>query len=334
MPQVPLTKRYMTMIRTQSFRWATAFTVAAAGMLAHAAPAAAQLDPLLFLKGSQPNVIVAVDTANRMQRDAPSDPGSAQATSSYYDPYVYSASLITGLQQTELGLASGTTTYRRKYVGLQYTSNGSGDKFLASTIAGVGNAASSYSLFEASTRLAVARAALDQAIKLNQNVVRFGLIKMRQNAPTIATNLNSGPVNDSDPGQTVGDIPGTGAWNISRPTVSGNNGSVATSAGSILVQADAASANTTILTTLAKDVRTAGALLTAGNDDANTNDQPVKLMLDDARTEAARLIAADSLCRNTVVVLIVGGGEGNTNTTAAALQSAASGFLNVSARRV
>src|SRR4029079_9032314 len=36
-----------------------------AGVLAHPSPAAAQLDPLLFLKLAPPNVIVAVDTSNR-----------------------------------------------------------------------------------------------------------------------------------------------------------------------------------------------------------------------------------------------------------------------------
>ena len=36
-------------------------------------------------------------------------------------------------------------------------------------------------------------------------------------------------------------------------------------------------------------------------------------MLDDAKAEATRLIAADGTnCRNTIVVLVVGGGQGNT----------------------
>ena len=56
-------------------------------------------------------------------------------------------------------------------------------------------------------------------------------------------------------------------------------------------------------------------------------------MLDDARTEAARLIAADTICRNTVVVLIVGGGEGNTNGGANPATTAST-FLNVGSRRV
>ena len=59
-------------------------------------------------------------------------------------------------------------------------------------------------------------------------------------------------------------------------------------------------------------------------------------MLDDAKTEATRLIAADASCRNTVVVLIVAGGEGTTVAAATAATTAAKGtnFLNVSGRRV
>ena len=52
------------------------------GLAVSAMPAAAQVDPLLFMKlqGTNgvnvgaPNVLLVVDTANRMQRDAPSDP--------------------------------------------------------------------------------------------------------------------------------------------------------------------------------------------------------------------------------------------------------------------
>jgi hypothetical protein len=44
------------------------------------APAFAQLDPLLFLKTTQPYAILAVDTAQRMQQDA---------DDIYYDPRDY-----------------------------------------------------------------------------------------------------------------------------------------------------------------------------------------------------------------------------------------------------
>ena len=62
-------------------------------------PAAVQLDPLLFLKLAAPNVIVAVDTAHRMQRSAPTDPANPQTSSSYYDPFIYQASLTSATVQ-------------------------------------------------------------------------------------------------------------------------------------------------------------------------------------------------------------------------------------------
>ena len=52
------------------------FGGAAALVLVMASPAAAQIDPLLFLKTAQPNVLLVVDTSNRMQRDAPADPST------------------------------------------------------------------------------------------------------------------------------------------------------------------------------------------------------------------------------------------------------------------
>ena len=55
-------------------------------------------------------------------------------------------------------------------------------------------------------------------------------------------------------------------------------------------------------------------------------------MLDDLRTEAARLIAADPECRNTVAIMVVGGGEGNTSGED--LSAKATTFLNVSGRRI
>ena len=79
-------------------------------LMAWPSPAAAQLDPLLFLKGNQPNVIVAMDVSNRMQRDAPTDPANPRITSNYYDPYIYTGSAISATQQVELGLTGNMTT--------------------------------------------------------------------------------------------------------------------------------------------------------------------------------------------------------------------------------
>src|SRR6476659_254 len=92
-----------------------------AGILASAAPAAAQVDPLLFIKDAQPYVLFVVDTANRMQRDAPSDPANSRTTSSYYDPFIYTRNASNPWEAT-LGITSSNTTtnYRRKYYGLTY----------------------------------------------------------------------------------------------------------------------------------------------------------------------------------------------------------------------
>ena len=56
----------------------------------------------------------------------------------------------------------------------------------------------------------------------------------------------------------------------------------------------------------------AGALIPAALDTDTAVDAPLARLIDDARAEAARLIAADTQCRNTVVILVAGGGEGTT----------------------
>jgi len=303
-------------------------------------PAWAQVDPLLFLKTATPNVIFIVDTSNRMQRSAPTDRSTtvtSQATSSYYDPWLYTRTGAAWEAGLGVSALSAATKYRRQYVNLTYANSGSGDRFLSPVIQIMGDLNAAYSRFEAPTRLSVARAALYQAVNENKSVARFGLVKMRQAGLALASLGNSGPVAVADLGQQVTETgSGSGRWNISRPTVSAKNGT-ASNAGVVMVAADSGTANTTILTTLAKDVRTSGGLIPAGEDDGNTVDTPVKLMIDDARTEAARLIALsdDPSCRCTVAVLIVGGGEGTTSgLTNASLETAAANFLDFSGRRV
>jgi hypothetical protein len=309
---------------------------AALAITAGAAPASAQIDPLLFLKTTQPNVIFAVDLDKRMLRDAPTNASNYDNyldTSNYYDPYIYSFSALNVGVATSLGLDATNTSayYRRKYAALKFTSNASSDKFTTTGITGVGDRASGYANFEAPTRIAIARAAIDQAVRLNQSVVRFGLIRMRQASPTVASELNSGPVLNSNASQLVGDVNSSGRWKISRPTVSSSNGAVNTSG--VSVQPDAANANTTLLTTVGLSAQTTGSLLPASQDDLNTIDAPIKYLLDDAKAEATRLIAADTNCRNIVVVLIVGGGEGTTSGSPD-LGAAASSFASLSGRRV
>jgi hypothetical protein len=340
----------------------------AAGVWLTTAPAYAQLDPLAYLKRSQPNVIIMVDSGVDMQRDAPSDPSCvpgaanaanctltvANATSSYYDSYIYSK---TGAAwEAKIGVTAATTTsnYRRKYSALTPTSGAS--PFSATTISTVGDApanATAYQMFEAPTRMSVARAAIYRAIVENQGLVRFGLYTMRQNNPQLATQGNITPVVDADATQTTPTETGTNnQWKLSMPTVSGTNGSFnrgwwgTNSEVCANCSADDPGSTTNALGVLAKDTRTAGGLLPAGQDvlyNGSTHvwgwwrDRPVQSMLDDLQAEALRLSFTDlfqSQCRNTVAVLITSGGEGNT-TPGADPESRALGFLTAfTGRRV
>ena len=290
------------------------------------ATAHAQLDPLLFLKTTQPNVILAVETANRMQRDS---------DDTYYDPGVYAKS--DAAVEMVLGLlpAEATKTYRRKYFSLQHENpSGTADeKFTATTIAAIGDAESGYSTFFERTRLGIARRSLTQAMNDNLSSARFALIKTRQANPALPAAGNEGPVRVTDAAQESPTDLAASKWKITRTTVASSNSTQA--ASGLLTAADAANANTTILTTLGRAPGTAGALLPAGLDAKNIVDAPVGLLLDDARTHANSLIAADAAaggCRNTIVVLIVGGGEGTINSQD--LAAKASTFLNVNGRRV
>src|SRR5688572_8959034 len=94
-------------------------------LLAAAAPreASAQLDPLVFLKRTKPNILLMVETTNRMQRDHNDD---------YLDKHVYAKSSLVGDDQLLLGMDSSNTSayYRRKYVGLAHIApNASSEKF-------------------------------------------------------------------------------------------------------------------------------------------------------------------------------------------------------------
>jgi hypothetical protein len=122
-----------------------------------------------------------------------------------------------------------------------------------------------------------------------------------------------------------------------KTTVTGNNGAAAASTANVVLS-DSSSANADVRTKLdpASGLKVTGGLIPAANTTVTQTDAPVGLMLDDAKTEATRLIGADTSCRNTVVVLIVAGGEGTTVAAATAATTAAKGtnFLNVSGRRV
>lgn len=315
----------------------------------YAAPAAAQLDPLLFIKDTAPFVLLAIDTSNRMQRGAPTDPADFLATSNYYDPVIYPRTGSVAEATLGVTVVNTTSFYRRAYNSLTHVAGGS-DKFNTALIGVTTDKDAGYNLFEASTRLALARAAVYQAIVQNLDDVQFGLLKMRQKDPAVATQGNSGPVVDANPGQNV---PGTtevsgGKWNVSRPTVTATNGSNS-SVTDPLVLANDENSNEKIQELIGLDVRgvqrgptnvsgyTPSPLIPAGQDDASATDAPIKYLLDDARKAADTLIDDDDDCTNTIVVLITGGGEGTTvaGLTGASPGTVASTFLNVrSGRRV
>ncbi len=301
-----------------------------AAVLARPEAVSAQLDPLLMIKKGtpvtpvKPNVIFAVDTSWRMQFDA---------DGTYYDPNSY-ADFVTPWEAS-IGVNGANTNdyYRRKYINLLPV-NGGGDKYNTDKIETVGDRISpAYADFYSKTRLLVARVALAKALTDNTGVSRFGLIKMRQNTPSWGTEKNTDPVKSADPGQVLSEYGNSGKWATTKPTVSAKNGSV-TAVQVPLVLTDAASSNTSVLAKLNIGVNVAGALIPAGDDNFNDSDQPIEYMLDDAKAEATRLIAADGTnCRNTVVVLVVGGGQGNT-VGGANPATKATQFLNISSRRV
>jgi hypothetical protein len=291
--------------------------------------ASAQLDPLLFIKRQAPNVIIAVDTSNRMQRDIAND---------YLDPNVYTR---TGsLWEPSIGIGANVTAkYRRKYVNLQNTDPATaGDRFSADTITVVGDKDTGFSTFDDQTKLAIARKAVLETVNANMNVVRFGLLKTRQRDPKIGLEKNEGPVKTSDPAMSVlTETGGTAKWRITRPEVGALNGGLSY-AGALpvpLIQVDSVAngltAHQRIVTTLGMypnqvDTKTF-TLVPGGRDGMNYVDAPVDNMLDDARTEALRLLSADTQCRQTVVVLIVGGGEGNSTNEDIAAK--AKSFVNL-----
>ena len=302
-----------------------------AAILARPEAVSAQLDPLLMIKKGtpatpvKPNVIFAIDTSPRMQHDA---------DGIYYDPNVYTRQGgLDGPWESNISVDAPTATYRRKYTNLQPTNSG-GDKYTANRIDTIGNNEPGYADFYSKTRLLVARIALAKALTDNTSVTRFGLIKTRQNTPTWGSAKNTSPVLVSDGGQQLSELGFSGKWAATLPTANARNGSVV-AVTAPLVLTDAANSNTSVLSLLNVGVNVAGGLIPAGEEnDLNEVDSPIEFMLDDAKAEATRLIAADGTnCRNTIVVLIAGGKQGNT-VVGANPATKASQFLAISSRRV
>ena len=305
-------------------RLAASAAICAAALFLGPPPAFAQLDPLLFLQKNQPNVIIAVDVANRMQFDA---------NGNYFDPFDYPRSGA-AWETNPLEVPAGAAYYRRMYKSLLRLPPASADAYTAEALQTLSSNSPLYSAFWSRTRLAVARAGLLTAVQDNARVARFGLLKMRQLNPRIGDRANDGPVWVMPPAPQSPTPSGAsdGRWRITTTIVDAANGSIATAASPV-VAADAAGASLAVATYLSRSVNQSGALIPAGMDTDTAVDAPLARLIDDAKTEAVRLIAADTQCRNTVVILVVGGGEGTTVTGADPAARAAS-FLNVNGRRV
>src|SRR5688572_18982842 len=281
--------------------------------------ASAQLDPLLFLKKTRPNVIVAIDTSARMRLDA---------DGTYYDPAEYTVQ--SQPWETAIGVTNAMTKYRRTFKGWSETTVLPAAKtYTSSTIGVVGNNDTKYAHFAAKTRLALARAAVTQAINENSLVARFGLVKTRQAGQTVPIASN-GTVINADLAQTPQE--NIISWSARVATVTADNGTQL--AQLPVVMTDAVNSNSSIVTLLSRSMTDAGALIPAGNDTITKVDAPVNYMLLDAKTEGARLIAADPDCANTIVVLVVGGGEGSGTSATNNPVTTATQFLNISGRRV
>jgi len=305
---------------TKQIRFVVAGAVALAALCAPG-EAAAQLDPLLFLKNARPNVILAIDTSARMRLDA---------DGTYYDPAEYT--VLGTAWEPVIGVPSGAATYRRKFLGWTRTTVVPPVlTYNTTTISVVANTDAKYAHYAAKTRLALVRAAVTQAINENTSVARFGLVKTRQASPAVplvsnavVTNLNGAQV----PAENVlGPL-----WNSRVATVTTDNGLQLAQLPVVLT--DAAGANSSVVSILSKSMTDAGALIPAGHDTATKVDSPIDHLLVDAKTESARLIAADPNCANTLVVLIAGGGEGSGTSATNDPTITASQFLSVGGRRV
>ncbi|HEX5214325.1 MAG TPA: hypothetical protein VFV98_02620 [Vicinamibacterales bacterium] len=298
-------------------RHAAFFTLAA--LFAVAAPALAQVDPLIALKRLPPNVIVVVDTSFRMLDDGNGN--------------VYDVKTYTKTDDNTVASALGVSAaqYRRIYQNLLFeTTQTASSKYTATDIIAVPSTASNYSTFWSPTRFETAKTGIAQAVTENQSFVRWGLMKLRQAGEvwrnTSASNDCDRPVrvlSNATLSSSLGDrspcdsgglgglgLGGDSAFVIYAPNTGGPNYSVTTAASDALVYGvGTSSATANILTALQQTMGT-GPLIPASKDGPTYVDRPIDLALADALTHAKSVMAADTncrACRNTVIVLVTAG---------------------------
>lgn len=308
-------------------------------LLGFASEARAQLDPLLALKKTPPNVIIVLDTSFRMLDD-----GSGNV----YDVKTYSQSADNNVANA-LGVT--TSNYRRIYQGLLFdTVQSTTAKYTTTNIVAVNsNAGATYENFWSPTRWETAKAGLAQVVGENSTYVRWGLIKLRQNNPQWRNTTSSSgcdkPVKvtgnatlqatlDTSP---CAGIVGVGAVNdfaIYAPSVGNADYANATApSGTVVYAPGATNATANILTALQGAVGS-GTLIPASMGTNSYIDRPIDFALTDARAQVVSTMTADSLiaCRNTVIVLVTGGKDSGDAAYSAAHNTGttASNFASVS----
>ena len=305
----------------------------------------AQLDPLLFIKRVPPTVIVVFDTSMRMLEDG---------NGNWHDPNFYRVSDDLAVMPAFPNINTTTTkTYRRVYQNLQLVSSGSA-KYTADTIAATpavwdpANALTSNAPadlpFLNSTRYNIAKQGLSAAVAENaSSTFRWGLIKLRQNAPAWRTGANCDkPVLSSDAVQLLyrdnnpcSASGGAGNYGIYAPSVGAANFSQTSAPAGTVVVVPAANTANIVTTVLARGPNDSAALIPASLPGVGYADRPLDFALTDARSAAISAMASDSAanrtCRNTIVVLITGGKDSGDNAYNAAHNAAttASSFLSV-----
>jgi hypothetical protein len=274
------------------------------------ATAAAQLDPLTFVKRVPPTVIIVVDTSLEMLEDG---------AGNFHDPYVYSSTADPGVMGAFPNITAALQPfYQRVYRGLSYEL--SPGRYAATDIVAspaTGNAATD-AAFLNPTRWAIARQGIAAAVGENAgSTFRWGLIRLRQKgAAWRASNDCDKPVRLNSAAQSLyrDSAPCSapaGRFGIFAPKVTeASYAQAAQPAGTVMVT-PAANTGTAIVTLVNRGVGDNLGLVPGGLGDLTFKDRPIDYALIDAKAAAAAAMAADTAanrsCRNTIVILITGG---------------------------
>ena len=248
----------------------------------------------------------------------------------YLDPIVYERTREPFEASLGVDDSNAARAYRRRYAGLIWQAPDGAPRAVCRRVEAVGDLAPGFDQLDGRTRLGRVRTAVARVIDGNGQSVRFGLLGSRQAAPHLDIDSWPAILTDSPDSVQPTDTDVPGQWRAGLPIVSGAGAGVP--GGTVLVPADSSTGNAELRRLLARRPGTTGALLPAGWDGPAAVDAPLGLLLDDVRTETARLITADDTCRNTVVVLIASGGDPSLGPSA--LGDKAASFLALGGRRV